>query len=150
MIVHYVPDLLLFCMYTFLPFLSSRFATKTAEWAHSSRFGTFSNCLKLNNFDFIASTECSLIDSVTPEQTRPLQNNLASVWGVGSLQELLTNMTATVHAEVLVTHTCYTDTGFSKDKLLSDEMIRWFVLASDAEAEDVDCTALPLAGKSKK
>ena len=65
---------------------------------------------------------------------------------MGSLQELLTSMTAAVHAEVLVTHTRYTDTGFSKEKGRSDETIRWFVLATDAEAEDVDCTALPLAG----
>ena len=133
-------------MYTFHHFVSLRFATKTAEWAHSSRFGTFSNSLKLNNFDFIASTKSSHIDSATSKQTRSPQNNLAYLWNVGSQQELLTKVTAAVHAEVLVTHTRYTDTGFSKDKLLSDETMRWFVLASDAEAEDVDCTALPLRG----
>ena len=120
--------------------------TKTAEWAHLSRFGTSSNCLKLNNFDFIASTKSSHIDSATSKQTRSHPNNLVSVWGVGSLQELLTNTTAAVRAEVLVTHTRYTDTGLSKEKLRSDETMRWFVLASDAEAEDVDCTALPLTG----
>ena len=59
-------------------------------------------------------------------------------------------MTASVHAELLVTHTRYSDKCFSQDRLLSDENLRWFVVSTDAEADDIDCKGMKIRGNKEK
>lgn len=86
--------------------------------------------------------------TATPKHT--LQDNLACVWAVSSLKDLLANMTASVHAELLVTHTRYTDKSFTQDLLQADKSLRWFVVSTDAEADDVDCKGLRVKGKVTK
>lgn len=87
------------------------------------------------------------MDCATATSKHTLQDNLACVWAVSSLKDLLTNMTASVHAELLVTHTRYTDKSFTQDLLQADKSLRWFVVSTDAEADDIDCKGLRVKGK---
>ena len=86
--------------------------------------------------------------TATPKHT--LQDNLTCVWAVSSLKDLLANMTASVQAELLITHTRYTDKSFTQDLLQADKSLRWFVVSTDAEADDIDCKGLRIKGEIKK